>query len=344
VRCINFKDKISKRWGLVMTAILNKLTSFIKRKKHSQNPLKVNAINFESIDINRPLVTKEIHAPNDFYGHATILKQYAKVQSDYQIKAAIEHGPFFGGFSWDVDINAKLPAILVPAAYRYPILNKITNKVLFAIGPMLGYANHYLQPEVLLKEKRRLGKNLLVFPAHSSHHVDINYDVDGYCQFLENLGKEFQSVQICMYWKDILRGIHKKYEQYGFECVTAGHIFDPLFLPKLKSIIELATVTTSNAFGTHIGYSIMMEKPHYLTNENLQKTAETKEILNRDAPDRTHKPDLLEIKNAFSELRSDISGNQMEIVQKYWGSDQIKSVYEMKILLNTLEDMYICNS
>ena len=42
----------------------------------------------------RLLVTDELHSSNDFYGHATILKKYAQIQPEYQIKAAIEHGPF----------------------------------------------------------------------------------------------------------------------------------------------------------------------------------------------------------------------------------------------------------
>ena len=58
----------------------------------------------------RPNSTIELHTPNDFYGHAAVLKQYAKFPSNYRIKAAIEHGPIIiDEYVWDSDINSPLP-------------------------------------------------------------------------------------------------------------------------------------------------------------------------------------------------------------------------------------------
>ena len=286
----------------------------------------------------RPLSTDEIYTPNDFYGHATILKQYMQLPIAYKIKAAIEHGPFLGEHIWEEDIKASLPCIFTQSAKRFSVLKKKTSKALFSIGPPLFYANHDLDHSFLISDKNRLRKSLLVFPAHSTHWVKANYNIIKYCKFLENLGKNFDSIRVCLYWKDILNGVAEIYMSYGFECVTAGHIYDPLFLNRLKSIIKTSTITTSNEVGTHIGYCIMMGKPHFLNDINIQYTAESEKILKRDL-NNDIKTDL-EIRSAFSKLQDYISTKQMEIIDRHWGISETKTVEEMKSILEIAEDMF----
>jgi len=104
------------------------------------------------------LVTPELHPSNDFYGFAALLKRYAGVLPEYQIKAVIEHGPTMGFGIWDVDVKSKLPAILPMSCYRVQFLKKKTAQAIIPIGPMITYAEHYLSNEELQKEKKGLGK------------------------------------------------------------------------------------------------------------------------------------------------------------------------------------------
>ena len=76
-------------------------------------------------------------------------------------------------------------------------------------------------------------------------------------------------------------GHTETYLEHGFECVTAGHIYDPFFLSRLKSIIDLATITTSNEIGTHIGYCIFMGKPHYFYNSSVEYKSTSETILKK---------------------------------------------------------------
>ena len=290
----------------------------------------------------RPLVTSELHSSNDFYGHAALLKKYAGIPSNYQIKAAIEHGPFPPGRVWDVDFKSSLPAMLVYGAYRYPTLKEKTNKALFSTGPIIRYAPHFLDNHTLSLEKQRIGETLLVFPHHSTHWIDANYDIHRYCRILEDIGKEFNTVMVCIYWKDVLRGTAEKYMEHGFECVTAGHIYDPLFLPRLKSIIELATISTSCSYGTHVCCCIAMGKPHFVIENKVKRTAASDEILRRDIAPQTEKTAIWasQMKDAFSKIRSDISQKQNEIANKYWGFSEFKTTAEMRLIFQATEDMY----
>ncbi len=290
----------------------------------------------------RPLSSSEIHLPNDFYGNATILKEYAQFPPEYQIKAVIEHGLSLGDSAWDADVNAPLPGIFCWGEHRYPVFRRRTGKALFAIGPIMSYASHYLDEETLNSEKRRLGRSLLAAPEHSSHWIQPHFDIDEYCRVLEDLGKQFDTVRICLGWKDILLGLAEEFTRHGFECVTAGHMYDPLFVPRLKSIIELATTTTTFKAGTFVGLSVLMGKPLFMTKTDYKYLAESDEILKRDLCPRSeefHKS-ANEISAAFSEPRSDISEEQFEIVDRYWGISQHKDISEMQSLLQVTEDMY----
>ena len=287
----------------------------------------------------RPLSTCEIHSDNDFYGNATILKKYIDLPSDYSVKAAIEHGLYLKRNGRDADLNAPLPALFTQSSFRYPFLKNHTPKKIFAIGPMLNYAGHNLDSKILAFEKKRLGHNLLAFPAKSTHWIDVNYDIHKYCCALEDFGKEFDSIRICLYWKDILRGFAEKYIQHGFECVTAGHMYDPLFLSRLKSIIETATFTTSNRIGTNLGYCVLMGKPHYLLESEVNISSKNEQML-FECTDLDHNYDAKLIRKAFTDLRDDISSEQNEIVNRYWGVSEFKSVKEMDAIINECEKLY----
>lgn len=292
----------------------------------------------------RELVTPEFHKPNDFYGHAALLKKYAEMPSGYQIKAVIEHGPHVPEYAWDVDIKSPLPAMLVSGASRYPVLKEKCNKALLSIGPIIRYAPHFLDKQTLYMEKKRMGRTLLVFPPHSTHWVNALYDIHEYCRRIESIGKEFNTVMVCIYWKDVLRGTSEKYMEHGFECVTAGHMYDSLFLPRLKSIIELATVSLSCSGGTQCACCMAMEKPVFIIEvDDIKHTALNNEILKRDKVSPKSKESILkkdEIMNAFKDIRPDISKKQIQIAERYWGFSEFKTVEEMILIFQVTEDMW----
>lgn len=286
----------------------------------------------------RVLVTKELHQSNDYYGHASIIKKYVGLSNDYVIKAAIEHGMMWQDFIWEVDLNAPFPTIIVYGPGRYQAYRKFPSRVIIPIGPYIAYSPHYLDKQTLEKEKKRLGKMLLAFPLASTHYIEFNYDIKAYCKELEDMSKDFDSIGICLYWKDILTGKGDIFLKYGFECFTAGHMFDPLFLSRLKSIIELSTVTTSNHVGTYLGYSVYMGRPFWLTNPGEVNISKPINIIDDETPMSWSA--FPQFSKPFSARHGDISVNQMEVVDRYWGLSNIKSVEEMEKIIKEAEESY----
>ena len=290
----------------------------------------------------RDLLTPELFSPNDFYGHAALLKQYCGLPREDSLKASIEHALFFNDYAWEVEMESELPAMLVTSPLRFAPLQKRTKKAIFAIGPMILYAPNALSCEVLDNERKRLGKSLLVMPSHSTHHITAQYDIGSYCRYLEQAAKEFDTVRVCLYWKDVLLGRDKTYREAGFECVTAGHMFDPLFLPRLRSIIECATVVTSNVCGTHVGLCVALNRAHVIAHQQSKEvTAGNQSDIQRDFDAGEYaSPQFKEVEKAFSVWTDSISAKQEEIVDHYWGLEEKRTQEEIRMILRITEDMY----
>jgi hypothetical protein len=285
------------------------------------------------------IIALDKHYPNISYNHANIIKKFAGFKENYQLKAVVEHGIYFNSdFVEEIDIQSSLPAIITLSQYRKMALKRKTSKKIFTIGPYIHYASHHLNEIKLQTENRRLKKCLLAFPTHSTLLVNVEYDIKKYCQKLKQLGQNFNTVRVCLYWKDINLGVDRFYKKYGFECVTAGHMFDPLFLPRLKSIIETATITTSNAVGTQIGYCLYMRKPHYLYKQRYKVIGNKQQIINNDITILNE--EVYQLERIFSKFSDKITREQNKLASYYWGFDEIKSKKEMKKIISQTEKLH----
>ncbi len=285
----------------------------------------------------------------DIYSIGKILKEYAGLPESYRVYGLIEHAPQLtnvvgGGFG----IHESWPSI-VCSPYRVNIIeNTPNNHGAYAIGPYIAYANHAYSKEKLEEEKKRLGKNLLVFPAHSTPGLKSNYDMKNFCEEINSIGEDFDSIRICLFWKDVLNGTDKYYKKEGYEVVTAGHYYDPLFLSRQKSIIETSTKTMSNHMGSYVGFCIHMNKPHYITplskstfnqtKEDGKELAERQDNMSKKVSElMENDQEYIELLEAFSTNHDIITNKQQKLINKYWGSKEIKTPREIKELLFMLD-------
>ena len=178
---------------------------------------------------------------------------------------------------------------------------------------------------------------MLVFPSHSVENINVNYNIKYFAQKINRIKKEkeFNTVTICLYFIDIIRGLGEKYGKYDFKVVTAGLRDDSFFLNRLKTIIELSDFTLSNGIGTHIGYCIYLEKPHFIIplelkyseNEDNYKEFNRTRNITRFNQIQKEKREIFEI---FSKFNTKITDRQIKICSKYWGFEEIKTPKELR--------------
>ena len=202
--------------------------------------------------------------------------------------------------------------------------NKGLKREVITVGPYIKGAKFFKSEKEIQKLKEKFGKTLLVFPSHSTHDIDSVYDRNELIEEIKRVSINFNTVLICLYWKDILTGKHTIYESAGLKIVTAGYGNDPAFLSRLKDLIEISSQTMSNNIGTHIGYSVCMDKPHYLyTQKSEHLTANKQE---KFEPDHSYHEIKKQFELIFGNYSEVITPEQLELVKKYWGEwGEVKS-------------------
>lgn len=278
-------------------------------------------------------ISTDIEEPN-FYGGYKVLRDYAGLNNLLlpPRNITIQHGYVFEILTWEKEKLEKINLVWSKAVVDM-FKQYTSNENIYPIGAPFFYADSILSESEIKAEKNRLGRNLLAFPMHSSHNVDTNYDPQPFIEILKEERKHFDTVRVCLYWKDLLRGEAGVYLKNGFECVCCGHIFDINFLRRQKALFEICDATISNGVGSHIGYSIFMEKPHKLIDDVYSFV----DIQGKDGAELSEvhrKKNFLSVKKAFLDNQNYIiTPEQRDCVDKFWGISDIKNPAEIRNLL-----------
>ncbi|MCR6508187.1 hypothetical protein M1B78_08425 [Bacteroides sp. KH569_7] len=288
---------------------------------------KVSLFNYTKLIEPLPYVPTELVIDNNLYGIAYALKKYAGIDTNKSLDAYIEHGIFFGNLVrdeqkiWNVSQNITFSNIR-----KKHLLDSKIQKEILPIGPFIHYAESLLNDDELKELKSKMGRVLLVFPSHSIIGVNSSFSHDDFIKEIERIRKDFDTVLVSLYWVDACKlNILQTYEAKGYKVVTSGHRYDLYFLCRQKALIQLADFTMSNSVGTHVGYCIYLNKPHYIyqqkiknvgINERLQKHFDA---VRNEEQLLTEEKEKNEIFSLFSKYQENISEEQYAIVDKYWG-------------------------
>lgn len=291
----------------------------------------------------RPLVTREIHPFNAFYGHDWILKRYAGQPERSVLKGAIEHGVTLDDMLPDLDRRLKLPTYLAFGSRRARLVEReLPGVEAVPIGPLIRYAEalHPARPG-------DDGRRLLVFPAHSIQTGVVEFDVDAFLSAVREYGAEFDEVVVCLYWKDVLLGRAEAYRKRGLRCVTAGHMYDRQFLFRFLDLLRAATAVATNEVGTHVPYAVLTGKPVWIVRQPLDyRFARGTAHDQRAAADllRTRQPELLStLADLFGRTVREVSAEQRRFVEDLVGVEHLRSPEELRAVLARAEERYAAN-
>jgi hypothetical protein len=273
---------------------------------------------------------------NNLYGYAQHLKKFAGIDRD--LYAYMEHGLFLGNVIHLDQYHWHFKGMITMTSNRRELLQKeFPEKTILDIGPYIHYAQALGGESLYYELKKKLGKTLLVFPFHSMKSVKADYDRDQFIQEIKRVGKQYDSVLICLYYLDALdNDTSAAYRAEGFHLTTAGHRFDRHFVARLRLQIELADMTLSNGMGTQTGFCTFLGKPHYIYQQQVgQKANSTREQVRFASSTGLKGRELANAQRhffsqLFNELRDDISPEQQKATADFWGFDSIKTPSEIK--------------
>jgi hypothetical protein len=277
---------------------------------------------------------RELHPFNEFYGHDVVLKRYAGLVERRSLKAAVEHGFVFDDVVSEIDRRIGLPVYLCQSPRRARVVGAaLPDAVVVPIGPLVRYVESRDRPPP--------GRRLVLFPAHSTHSVSTRYDVDDLLDRTVDRRRGFEETVVCLYWRDVLRGVAEEYEARGLRCVTAGHMYDDAFLPRLVEILEGAAAVVSNEPGTHVAYAVSLDRPVWLVDQPVGYAADTAAAAQRAAlADPAAGALRRELLALFAEPSDRLADEQRRVVGELVGDAFVRSPDELREILLEAERRY----
>ena len=293
---------------------------------------------FNYKELSQPLPYYPIEAVKDsnFYGMYHSIKKFTGIK---KITHSIEHGLYLGNYvPFATYLKTTKSIITFSENRKKHLINAEIKKPIYTIGPYIHYATISIAEYEFKKLKQSLGKTFLLFPSHSIKDFNVKIDVLELIENVKKIASNYDSILVCLYYQDILDGIYPKYfDEAGFKIVTAGNRYDINFLSQLKLIIELADFTASNTIGTHTGYCVYLNKPHFVIEQKIKLSRDNKTPVIEYRDDEQIKimeEEKNEIIKEFTEYSEFITESQKQIIDKYWGISSIKQKNELKQILS----------
>lgn len=273
----------------------------------------------------RPQLTPELHLPNDFYGYGHLLKRWAGLRAWPPLPAVAEHGIPLQPDIWHVDLASVLPTLMAASPERARAYEAAApGRVGEAIGAPIAYARARGEPVV---PPRPADGPVLAFPAHSSHYAEARFDPEPFLDELERIRDRWGAVLICLYWRDVLNGAAAAYRARGFDCVTAGHIYDRRFLLRLRRLLTASRAVVTNDFGTHVIYAALLGRPTWIVEQDIDYHDSRAEPLTFVAP----RAELA--RPLFAEERTDVSPEQAAFVAEVAGLGYERSPQQLAAMI-----------
>ena len=207
-----------------------------------------NQIELLSKDIPSPNI--DPFEPNHFYGNSHVLKFFSGVDVNQPVERIMPHGVNLGRQPWDIEEGYKIDTILCHS--KIQARDYKSDKTILPIGAPYYYASRAINNYCSSVLPRANG--VIVFPAHSTDHLKAVYQEEDWFSALNQV-RSFYDITICLYWKDVQLGRHKKYLDLGYSVTTCGHILDPLFLYRLAWLLKQQQHAFVNKLGSSAYYS-----------------------------------------------------------------------------------------
>jgi hypothetical protein len=280
---------------------------------------------------------RELESSSHHYGHDVQLKRHAGLPLlGRPLPLLLEHGL---KVSRGATFEAPRPwsrGYLCMGPLRAQWLQERFGQPALAIGPWIKYARPVLGEGELQALRQSLGPTLLVLLAHSWDRVERRMDLDDCVAAVREIrgAGGYRTVIWLRHWQDPpLPPLPQ-----GWIVACNGHRSNPWFLDALRTLLELSDGLATNAFGTHLGYAVSLERRlHWVAVEPEQDLSGLAEVQSAQEADEWRERQRLS-KEVSDALSYEISGNAssseaMQTIRRlldpFWG---FECVHEPQVL------------
>lgn len=277
------------------------------------------------------------------YGHLDALYKYVGItKTNYLAFPKVEHG-----------VNPTIDAVpkdkiqfysnfIFQSNYKKNQIHSINKlKPVFSVGPYIHYANLVYDKNEYVKIKEQFGKILLVFPFHTFEKTTSNASNEIFVNYVMNvLAKQYDTVMVSVYWNDVESKLYGMFEKCGAILVSSGFRGDKAFISRLKTLISLSDCVCGNAFGTHIGYAMYLNKPFIYINNDLIFEYSNQKFSEKQTETLQKTNQIVEEAFSVNAKNSNCTVKQRQMYDYFWGgNDCIKTQQEMEAIIKIGENI-----
>ncbi len=265
---------------------------------------------------------------SEVYGFGKYIRKYAFYPVALPLFISTDHGPTQHDVPNQMDLSTPMPIHFFHSPRMVRSWKAVSEKPCSVLySPFVFYRrsrNITLSPSA---------KGTIVFPTHSTHHIDTSADWDTYIKQLRDLPERFQPVSACLYFLDIQKGLHKVFLNRGVPVYTAGHWLDRNFIENFYDIIRQFKYATSNSVGSYLFYCVEMGLPFFLY--GLRATKHNRGDLNTIQGTYTNVSyvQTRKIESLFSHISDHITEEQRRAVLTELGITEGTPRIKMSLLL-----------
>jgi hypothetical protein len=265
------------------------------------------------------------------YGMGKALKQYVNYPDKLPLCFETDHGPSLHDKPIDTELQTSAPLMLFHNKRVAKSWKTITSKPCAVMGSPFAYFR-----KLYGINKKSDATGTVVFPWHSTPLIHAEIQWDEYCEKLKELHDMYQPITICIYWRDVLKGLHKIFTKAGFSVVTAGHMYDDSFTERFYNILSRHKYATSNLLQSCTFYAVEMGIPFFLYGETKNATSfnsgDPNVPLGRYCPVKTYKR-RVELSALFRNITKEITKEQKNAVEEELGIHDALGPKELRRLL-----------
>jgi len=311
-----------------------------------------NRINHFNIDLGNGF--------NNLYGILHSLKYYSGLDSKMP-RIIVQHGLFLAGYEPAFHYKYVRKAVVMSNEMSERLTSLESNKEVIAVGPYIIYAPDYYSKEKLQYLKNKFGKTLLVFIPHSiekkkNKNIIINqvYNEENIIDVLIKRYNDYDTFLINGFSGEENLSFDNRLLDKRVIKTYSGNPHDYNFLSRQKSIIQLADHSISFVVSTHIGYCLSLGLSHEIVNifGKSKWDITNKSYLNQlefsDELTDANLDELIanypylkgyqnnedEILHYFFNTGNSITQDQLNLINRFWGLNNIKTPEEIRLFLN----------
>ena len=268
----------------------------------------------------------------EVYSIGKCLRDITGYPDDKPLYIFTEHAPkSIVDYIPDYELNNDAPVHFVSSKNALEIFKRNSKKPCYQYTyPIITYRRKH---NMVKKEN---AKGTIVFPAHSIPGLKAEFDIDKFCNELNNLSDEYKPICICLHYHDINDGLHLEFIKRGFPVYSAGHPYNPDYIDKFYDILTNFKYSMSNMLGSYVYYSVELGIPFSIigkesTFNNTEHNIYKKGVLKYSeiSPMFKNQYELFSNKD-----RNIITDEQKEYVKKGLGLDSDLSIKELRKILD----------